>query len=101
MAEGDLDRDLGLGSVVAGQSRARLPNGCSSQLIDLEVSVLFSAFKGREGKVREFVPLNLERQKVAFFPLSWTVVHPIDPSSPIFGMTYEDLLAIDAEFRSS
>jgi inward rectifier potassium channel len=76
----------------------RIANGRSSQLIEVEVSVLFSAFKARDGKAREFVPLALERQKVAFFPLSWTVVHPIDPSSPIFGMSYEELLAVDAEF---
>ncbi len=76
----------------------RIANGRSSQLIELGVSVLFSAFKARDGKAREFVPLALEREKVAFFPLSWTIVHPIDPSSPVFGMTYEHLLAADAEF---
>ncbi len=76
----------------------RIANGRSSQLIEVQVSVLFSGFKAQDGKAREFVPLALERQKVAFFPLSWTIVHPIDPSSPIFGMTYEELLAVDAEF---
>lgn len=76
----------------------RIANGRSSQLIDVGVSVLFSSFKTPDGKVREFVPLGLEREKVAFFPLAWTIVHPIDPSSPMFGMTYDDLLSIDAEF---
>jgi len=76
----------------------RIANGRSSQLIEVQASVLFSAFKARDGKAREFVPLALERQKVAFFPLSWTIVHPIDPSSPVFGLSYEDLLAADAEF---
>ena len=35
---------------------------------------------------------------VTFFPLSWTVVHPITPESPLWGMTEEELLAADAEF---
>ncbi len=76
----------------------RIANGRSSQLIDVEVSLLFSAFRAPQGKAREFVPLALERQKVAFFPLSWTIVHPIEPTSPMFGMTYDDLLAMDVEF---
>lgn len=76
----------------------RIANGRSSQLIEVQASVLFSGFKPGEGKTREFVPLALERQRVAFFPLSWTIVHPIDPSSPVFGLSYEELLAMDAEF---
>jgi inward rectifier potassium channel len=47
--------------------------------------------------VRKFYDLELERQHVVFFTLSWTVVHPIDPSSPIWGFTKQDLLDADAE----
>ena len=32
-----------------------------------------------------------------FFPLSWTLVHPIDNESPLFGWSASDLLATDAE----
>ncbi len=53
---------------------------------------------GSGGKAREFHPLTLERHKVAFFPLTWTIVHPIDASSPLFGATAADLQAWDAEF---
>jgi inward rectifier potassium channel len=35
---------------------------------------------------------------VNFFPLSWTVVHPIDEASPLYGLSREDLLESDAEF---
>jgi inward rectifier potassium channel len=35
---------------------------------------------------------------VTFFPLSWTVVHPIEASSPMSGMTAEDLTDAEAEF---
>jgi len=34
---------------------------------------------------------------VVFFPLSWTVVHPIDPQSPLWGLTHKDLVDGDAE----
>jgi inward rectifier potassium channel len=47
--------------------------------------------------IRKFYDLDLERQRVVFFTLSWTVVHPIDPSSPIWGLTKKDLLDADAE----
>jgi inward rectifier potassium channel len=35
---------------------------------------------------------------VTFFPLSWTVVHPIDDSSLLRGLTHDDLVQRDAEF---
>lgn len=34
---------------------------------------------------------------MVFFPLSWTVVHPIDSASPIWGLTHADLVDGDAE----
>ena len=36
--------------------------------------------------VRNFYPLSLERDKIMFFPSSWTVVHPIDENSPLYGL---------------
>jgi inward rectifier potassium channel len=35
---------------------------------------------------------------VTFFPLTWTVVHPIDGASPMYGLTSKDLTDADAEF---
>jgi inward rectifier potassium channel len=35
---------------------------------------------------------------VTFFPLTWTVVHPIDELSPLWGLTAADLSDLDAEF---
>jgi inward rectifier potassium channel len=34
---------------------------------------------------------------VYFFPLTWTVVHPIDAKSPLFGKTAQDLATARAE----
>ncbi|MEP6946345.1 MAG: ion channel [Acidobacteriota bacterium] len=76
----------------------RLVNGRSSQMIEVEAKVMFARFCDEAGKqVRKFDELDLERRKVAFFPLSWTVVHPIDEESPLFGMTESSLRRSDAE----
>jgi inward rectifier potassium channel len=77
----------------------RLTNGRTNQIIELEVKVLFARFEVINGKsVRRFYPLELERDKVAFFPLSWTVVHPINDESPLAGMDDADLRAAGGEF---
>ncbi|HEX6574857.1 MAG TPA: ion channel [Gemmatimonadaceae bacterium] len=73
----------------------RLTNGRINQLLELEAKVLFSRM---EGDVRRYDQLRLERTRVVFFPLSWTIVHPIDDASPMFGLTRDDLIEKDAEF---
>ncbi|MDQ6871478.1 MAG: ion channel [Gemmatimonadota bacterium] len=76
----------------------RIANGRSSQLIDVQIQVILTKLEQVNGtSVRKFYDLDLERQRVVFFTLSWTVVHPIDPSSPIAGLTKKDLLDSDAE----
>ena len=52
---------------------------------------------GRGGLVRRYKLLPLERNKVTFFPLSWTIVHPIDQASPLAGKTSADLVQAEAE----
>jgi inward rectifier potassium channel len=74
----------------------RLANARSSQLVEVEAKVSMS-WREPGGK-REFDELPLERHRVAFFPLSWTVVHPIDEKSPLLGWTAERLRAAEAEF---
>ena len=49
-------------------------------------------------RVREFTELPLEFDKVTFFALSWTVVHPIDESSPLYHCNAKTLAANEAEF---
>jgi inward rectifier potassium channel len=70
-----------------------------TEIIELEAQVLFSSLldDGRGGKVRRYMPLALERNKVTFFPLSWTIVHPIDEASPLFDKTPADLETAEAE----
>ncbi|MBI4750426.1 MAG: hypothetical protein HY774_18245 [Acidobacteria bacterium] len=77
----------------------RIANARSNQLIEVEAKVLLSRFEMENGRqVRRFHLLPLERGKVIFFPLSWTIVHPIDNQSPLHGLTAQDLEDSDAEF---
>ena len=76
----------------------RVVNARSSQLIQLEIKVLLSRLENRQGKtVRRFHELKLERGEVVFFPLNWTVVHPIDESSILHGVSREEFLSWDPE----
>lgn len=76
----------------------RMVNGRSNQLIEVGVKVLFARFVNEDGRtVRRFDFLGLERRKVTFFPLSWTVVHPIGDDSPLRGLTSGDYKGTDAE----
>ena len=76
----------------------RLINMRSSQLIEVAAQVYLARFVPENGQVvRRFEPLNLEREKVSFFPLGWTVVHPIDEKSPLNGLPIEELKNSDAE----
>src|SRR6185503_9927831 len=83
-----------------GQSlQFRIANRRRNEIIQLEAQVLFS-FKlpdGRGGAIRRYILLPLERNKVTFFPLSWTIVHPIDQSSPLAGKSSDQLVEAEAE----
>ena len=76
----------------------RIINGRNNQLIEVGAVVIFARFVNENGRtVRRFDVLELERRKVTFFPLAWTIVHPIDEKSPMFGLTEQDLKATDGE----
>jgi inward rectifier potassium channel len=77
----------------------RIVNRRRDEIIQLEAQVLFSSMEpdGRGGKTRRYMPLPLERNKVTFFPLSWTVVHPIDEASPLAGKEPAELERTQAE----
>ncbi|HXH70320.1 MAG TPA: ion channel [Pyrinomonadaceae bacterium] len=76
----------------------RLVNSRNNQLIELKAQVLFTRFVEKDGAViRSFDLLKLERERVSFLPLAWTLVHPIDESSPMFGLTEEDFEKSDVE----
>src|SRR5437762_5407527 len=76
----------------------RIANARTSQLIDVRVQAILTKIEHvGSSTVRKFYELELERNRVVFFPLSWTVVHPIGPGSPMWGLTHADLTAAEAE----
>ena len=78
----------------------RLVNVAPGELNDVEVRVNLAIYlPTAEGKrERRFYQLALERTKVEFFTLHWTVVHPLDAASPLRDITPEQLRAGSAEF---
>lgn len=76
----------------------RIVNRRSNVLNDLKVNVILMTINTSSGKpVREFATLPLERDSVYFLPLTWTLVHPIDESSPFFEKAALDLSRVKAE----
>jgi len=67
-------------------------------LTDVEVKVSLSMLEEENGKsTYKFYNLPLERTRVDSLPMNFTVVHPIDDQSPIYGMTLEDMKNADFE----
>jgi len=76
----------------------RIANERSNNLMELTAQVLLMTVVNTNGEpVRKFDVLPLERASVLLFPLTWTVVHPIDEASPLFGKTSVDLEGLQAE----
>jgi inward rectifier potassium channel len=76
----------------------RVANKRPNVLMDLEATVMLMTVVNSGGVLkREYHPLTLERSTVYFLALTWTIVHPIDVTSPLFGKSMEDLTAQQAE----
>lgn len=65
------------------------------KMVDVEVEIIMSLI---ENSQRRFYNLNLEYKKITFFGSSWTVNHPVNEDSPLFGMSETDLKNSEAEF---
>jgi inward rectifier potassium channel len=77
----------------------RVANRRSNNLMEIEARMLLMTVEPTEdGKVRRYKSLTLERSSVQFLPLTWTVVHPIDEASPLWGQSAENLARQQAEF---
>ena len=76
----------------------RIANQRANALVDIEATVVLMIVegKGREAR-RVYAKLELERPSVFFLPLTWTIVHPIDSSSPLWGKSAEELASRAAE----
>ena len=75
----------------------RVVNPQNNHLLELEVQ-LNLAMKRENSDLRDFYALELERNKVAFMPYMWTIVHPISNDSPLFGLDDRQFLGKEVEF---
>lgn len=76
----------------------RIVNKRANTLMELEARVILMTVEGSPGKLqRKYEVLPLERDRVVFFPLTWTVVHPIESTSPLYGKSRDDLERLQAE----
>lgn len=76
----------------------RIINVRSNQLTDVAATVVYSRMESHAGRrTRKYYPLHLDREKVTFFPLHWTIVHPIDEQSPLYGVSPDEMAALEVE----
>jgi inward rectifier potassium channel len=77
----------------------RVANRRSNNLMEVEARLMMSTVESTaQGQLRKYKYLTLERQMVQFLPLTWTIVHPIDDTSPMWGQGPEFLVQHQAEF---
>jgi inward rectifier potassium channel len=76
----------------------RVVNRRANSLMEMESRLLLMTVDMDHGEHRRsYHVLRLEREQVLFLPLTWTVVHPIDAESPLWGKSPEDLERLQAE----
>jgi inward rectifier potassium channel len=74
-------------------------NELKSTLMEMEarVNISWSEEEENGGSVRRFQQVNLEIDKIAMFPTSWVINHPIDEESALFGKSLEEINKMDFE----
>lgn len=76
----------------------RVANARSNELIEVSAKVIVSRFEKVDGvHTRRYYPLKLERESVVFLPLTWTVVHPVEQDSILYGETADSMRNSNAE----
>lgn len=75
----------------------RLVNERVNVMMDMEASIIFSYLKTQQRAERTYHRLDLEIDKILFFPLNWTIVHEINTKSPLYGKSSEELEQLGAE----
>jgi len=70
----------------------------NNNLSEAEVQITMAITSEENGRLTDkFYTLDLEIKKVNALALSWTIVHPIVETSPLYGFTKEEIAATDIE----
>lgn len=76
----------------------RVANSRENILMEMEANAMLTYLDKSDNRfTRKYYPLKLEIKFIYFFPLPWTIVHPIDEDSPLYGKTAKDLEELEAE----
>lgn len=76
----------------------RAANARRNELSDVTATVAMARLEPVNGKrSRRFYQLALERSRVTFLSTQWVIVHPIDETSPLWGVSEEAFRAADPE----
>lgn len=77
----------------------RAANQRGNSILDAEVHIsLASQYTTREGvSMRRFRELTLVRPRNPLFALSWTIMHTLDETSPLFGLGLAEMIEHDME----
>ena len=78
--------------------QVRVVNRRKNSLAELEARLMLMIVEGDGSAKRTYTPLKLERPELLFMPLTWTIVHPIDEASPLWGKGPDDLVQQQVEF---
>lgn len=73
----------------------RVANRKKSILVEPEAEVSLAV--NDAAGTRHYYNLNLERKRISYLALSWTLVHPIDDHSPFVALEFNSLSRLKAE----
>ena len=76
----------------------RVANARPNVMMEMEANAMMTYLdKSNNQFTRKYYPLKLEIKFINFFPLPWTIVHPINEDSPLYDKTENDLKVLEAE----
>ena len=77
----------------------RAANRRRNQILEAQVSMMLlrDEVSGEGVEMRRFHDMSVARPRTPMFALTWTVIHPIDEKSPLFGESRESLLRAQAQ----
>ena len=76
----------------------RIVNKRDNLLMNMSAKVLLATTNKRNGMyLRTYDHLELAIDKIDFFPLNWTIVHPINKKSPLYGKSTAEVIKLNPQ----
>ncbi|NQV53000.1 MAG: hypothetical protein HQ500_07440 [Flavobacteriales bacterium] len=76
----------------------RIVNERPNQLMEMSATVILNMTTHlNDGTQRTYKRLNLQINHIEFFPLNWTIVHPIDEESPLKELSNDQIIKTQGE----